>query len=241
MKTFLTILITAVLAIGGTWLVQSRLSPAPAAPTAGERKPLFYQSPMHPWIKSDKPGRCTICGMELVPIYPGEKSLDASGGENVVALTQNQIQVVNVQTGEAKIQALVHTLQVAGMIDDDATRHRILSAYVDGRVEKLHINYMGAEVRAGQPLADYYSPNLLQAEREYRQLTGDLRKNTALRLRQMGLTQEQIEAVADKPADSLVSQILSPIGGTVIGQNVYEGQYVTTGEKLFELADFSTM
>ena len=241
MKTFLTILITAALAIGGTWLAKSRLSPAPAASANNERKPLFYQSPMHPWIKSDKPGRCTICGMELVPIYPGEKSLDTSGGENVVALTQNQIQVVNVQTGEAKIQALVHTLQVAGMIDDDATRHRILSAYVDGRVEKLHINYMGAEVRAGQPLADYYSPNLLQAEREYRQLTGDLRKNTALRLRQMGLTQEQIEAVADKPADSLVSQILSPIGGTVIGQNVYEGQYVTTGEKLFELADFSTM
>jgi len=241
MKTFLTIVITAVLAIGGTWLVKSRLSPTPVASATGERKPLFYQSPMHPWIKSDKPGRCTICGMELVPIYPGEKSLDSSGGENVVALTQNQIQVVNVQTEEAKIQPLVHTLQVAGMIDDDATRHRVISAYVDGRIEKLHVNYMGAEVSAGQPLADYYSPNLLQAEREYRQLSGDLRKNTALRLRQMGLTPEQIEAVTDKPADSLISRILSPIGGTVVGQNVYEGQYVTTGEKLFELADFSTM
>ncbi|MEO5915393.1 MAG: efflux RND transporter periplasmic adaptor subunit [Luteolibacter sp.] len=241
MKTFITILITAVLAAGGTWVytIRSHTSPAPAA--AAERKPLFYQSPMHPWIKSDKPGRCTICGMELTPIYPGEKGLDATGGENVVALSSQQAQVLNVQTAVAKTQPLVRTLQVAGMIDDDATRHRIISAYVDGRVEKLHLNYMGAEVKEGQPLADFYSPGLLQTEREYRQLTGDLKKNTGLRLRQMGLSLDQIEAVADKPADSLISQILSPIGGTVVGQDVYEGQYVTTGAKLFEIADFSTM
>ena len=57
----------------------------------------------------------------------------------------------------------------------------------------------------------------------------------------MGLTPGQIEAVADKPADALTSQILSPIGGTVVDQGVYEGQYVATGERLFEIADFSTM
>jgi membrane fusion protein, copper/silver efflux system len=236
MKFFLTILITAILAAGATWL----LIPSNKAMTT-ERKPLFYQSAMHPWIKSDKPGNCTICGMKLTPIYAGEKALDSSSDANLVTLSQTQIQVLNVQTSEAKIRPLVHTLQVAGMIDDDATRHRIISAYVDGRVDKLHVNFMGAEVEQGQALADYYSPSLLQAEREYRQLNGDLRKNTALRLRQMGLTPEQIEVVSSKPSDSLTSQILSPIGGTVVGQSVYEGQYVTAGEKLFELADFSTM
>ena len=242
MKTFLTALIAAGLAIGGTLLITGRMSSSTAASSSGgERKPLFYQSAMHPWIKSDKPGRCTICGMELIPVYAGQKGFDATGGGSTVALTQTQIQVLHVQTEEAKVQPLVHTLPVAGMIDDDARRHRIISAYVDGRVDKLYVNYMGADVAAGQPLVDYYSPNLLQGEREYRQLTGDLKKNTALRLRQMGLTSEQIEAVADKPADSLTSQILSPIGGTVVGQEVYEGQYVTAGQKLFELADFSTM
>ena len=30
---------------------------------------------MHPWVKSDKPGRCTICGMELTPVYEGETIL----------------------------------------------------------------------------------------------------------------------------------------------------------------------
>jgi hypothetical protein len=34
-----------------------------AKPVESEHKPKFYQSPMHPWIRSDKPGNCTICGM----------------------------------------------------------------------------------------------------------------------------------------------------------------------------------
>ncbi|HEX7260377.1 MAG TPA: efflux RND transporter periplasmic adaptor subunit [Luteolibacter sp.] len=238
MKTLLTILITALLAAGATWLA---LRQQPPESTAAGRKPLYYQSAMHPWIKSDKPGRCTICGMELTPVYPGEKGFDATGGSNTIPLSQAQIQVLNVQTEAANIQQISRNLQVSGVIDDDATRHRILSAYVDGRIDKLYLNYMGAEVTAGQPLAEFYSPALLQAEREYRQLTGELRKNTGLRLRQMGLTPEQLEAIPNKPVDSLASQILSPVSGTVVGQNVYEGQYVTTGEKLFEIADFSTM
>lgn len=242
MKTFLIILITALLAASGTWFTLRKLQPAPAhAEAAGERKPLFYQSAMHPWIKSDKPGRCTICGMELTPVYAGEKGFDESGGGNVVALTQNQIQVLHVQTAEAKTRPLVRTLSVSGTIDDNDMRHRILSAYVDGRIDKLHVNYLGAEVTEGQPLADFYSPSLLQAEREYRQLAGELKRNTALRLRQMGLSQTQIDVLDQKPADSLASQILAPISGTVVAKSVYEGQYVATGEPLLEIADFSTM
>lgn len=41
---------------------------------------------------------------------------------------------------------------------------------------------MGAEVKQGQPLVEFYSPTLLQAEREYRTLTGELRSGAALRL-----------------------------------------------------------
>ena len=216
-------------------LLQSTASTA----KPGARKVVFYQSAMHPWVKSDKAGRCTICGMELVPIYEGEKGFEVGG--DVVTLDQTMIQVLHVQTAEVKKRPLLKTLQVSGMVDDNAARHRVLSAYIDGRVDELHVNYVGAEVQAGQPLADFYSPTLLQAEREYRQLTGELRSNTALRLRQMGLTAEQVAALANKPADALNSQILSPVGGTVVARYVYAGQYVKEGDKLFELADFSTM
>ncbi len=37
----------------------------------GGRKILYYQDPMHPSYKSDKPGVAPDCGMKLVPIYEG--------------------------------------------------------------------------------------------------------------------------------------------------------------------------
>jgi len=246
MKTLPVIFLTLAVAIPATWFATRQLhhGNASSAATSGQpagRKLIYYQSAMHPWIKSPKPGRCTICGMELTPVYEGDAGFDAAGGGDVVPLTQTMIQVVKVQTAEAQVRPLTKTLTVAGMIDDNATRHRVLSAYIPGRVQKLYVNFMGAEVKEGQPLAEFYSPTLLQSEREYRTLTGELRSATALRLLQMGLTSAQIEALPEKPGDKLTSQILSPIGGTVVAQNVYEGQYVQEGERLFEIADFSTM
>ena len=240
MKTPVIILLTLAIAVPATWFAaQHSAAPAGTAAKDGSRKVLYYQSAMHPWVKSDRPGRCTICGMELTPVYEGEKGFDEGGG--VVALSENMVRVLHVQTTAANRQPLTKTLSVAGMIDDNAKRHRLISAYVAGRVQKLHVNFIGAEVAEGQALADYYSPALLQAEREYRLLSGEMRKNVAFRLIQMGLSAAQIEALPEKPADKLTTEILSPIGGTVVAQNVYEGQYVQEGERLLEIADFSTM
>ena len=113
-STFILILISA-LAGAGVWYAMHHW-PRDAAGSA-ERKVLYYQSAMHPWVKSDKPGRCTICGMELTPVYEGDKGFDAKG--DVISLSQSQVQVLNVQTSEAKVQPLNHRLSVAGMIDDD--------------------------------------------------------------------------------------------------------------------------
>jgi Cu(I)/Ag(I) efflux system membrane fusion protein len=178
--------------------------------------------------------------MELTPVYEGDSGFDQMGGD-VVPLTQSMIQVLNVQTAEVKVQPLLKTLTVAGTIDDNATRHRVLSAYIPGRIEKLFVNYVGAEVKEGQPLAEFYSPALLQAEREYRTVSGEFRVSTASRLRQMGLTTAQLEALPNKPTDKLTSEILAPASGTVVAQYVYAGQYVEEGAPLFEIADFSVM
>lgn len=238
MKTFLTILITAILVGGGAWFFLRDDKPQA---DSGGKEPLFYQSAMHPWIKSDRPGRCTICGMELTPVYPGDKGFDESGGEDIIALSETQIRVTNVATQEVAMRDLGQTLSVAGTIDDNATTHRMVSAYVDARIDKLFANYMGAPVVEGEPLIQIYSPSLLQAEREYRRLSGNLKQAAALRLKQMGLTDSQILEVGEKPDDALHTMILSPLTGTVVSREVYEGQYVKEGQTMLQLGDFSTM
>jgi Cu(I)/Ag(I) efflux system membrane fusion protein len=217
----------------------------PDASKSGERKVLYYQSAMHPWIKSDKPGRCTICGMELTPVYEGQAGFDASG--DVITLSSNSVRVLNVQTVEAKVQPLTKTLSVAGTIDDNDATHRVLSAYVAGRIEKLHVAYVGAEVKAGEPLAELYSPMLLTAVRDYLVIqrgAGDasLASAAGTRLKQLGLTDNQIAHLPHMFSETnYVFPLLAPISGTVVEKNIYAGQYVQEGEKLFEIADFSTM
>jgi len=218
------------------------------------RKVAYYQSSMHPWIKSDKPGRCTICGMALSPVYEGDKGFEA--GEGVVSLGSNTIQVINVQTDEVRRRPLQRSLRFAGTIDDNDAKHRIVSAYIDGRIDTLSVNYVGAEVIAGSPLASFYSPMLLAAEREYAtlakqrtpsataSLTGEhqrLIEAAASRLKRSGLNDAQVAALAQKDPNDIQTALLAPVTGTVVARFVYEGQYVKEGEKLFEIADFSTM
>lgn len=202
-----------------------------------------YQCPMHPWIKSDRPGKCTICGMDLV----AAQNAGAPAPEGVVALSRSTITAIGVQTSVVSRQPLLRTVRVNGNIDDDDTRHRLLTAWAEGRVEKLHVNLLGAVVKAGEPLYDLYSPELQTAQREFLQLAraGELAASAVpaarARLEKMGLTGAQLDELLKAGEPRLVTTILAPDGGTVVEKEVYEGQWVRTGDKLFAIADFSRM
>lgn len=254
-KTLLSILFVAIVAAFGGWFVAKNLfrqHENNSVAQIGGRKIRFYQCAMHPQVKSDQPGKCPICGMELTPIYEGQGALS----ENLITLDSNSISVVNVQSEPVKRAMLSRTLRVAGVIRDDLTQRKIISAYNEGRIEKLLANYSGAEVEQGQPLATFYSPNLLSAEREYLVLAQNestngnpvlqqeqqrLRNAAAQRLRRLGLTEAQIQSLGKSTNALVQTEIVSPISGTVIERFAYEGQYVKEGERLFEISDFSTM
>ena len=117
---------------------------------------------------------------------------------------------------------------------------------MDGRIERLEVNFVGAEVTEGQLLATFYSRPLLSAIGEHRLLgqsgSPETRRASARRLIQFGLTPTQIAAIErGEGGDDLAVDIVSPMAGTVVKRNVYEGQYVKEGDPLFEIADFSTM
>lgn len=239
---FLLVLALAATAAGGWWVGRHSSAATSPGATAGARQPLYYQSPMHPWIRSDQPGKCTICGMDLVPVYEAGGAAD-SKSKDVVILQAGSARVAGIATEPAALRPLTRTLRVAGMIDDDASRHRFLAATVKGRVEKLYVNYVGAEVEEGEPLAEFFSRELLAAIAEFQQTTPDspLRTASAMKLRQMGLTERQIAELPKRDPKSLTVPIVAPAGGTVVAQNAYGGQWLGEGEKMFEIADFRKM
>ncbi len=209
-----------------------------------------YQCPMHPWIKSDHPGdKCTICGMDLVAAAPGDATVDP----NLVVLSPAAAAVVNVRTSEVHRGALLHTLRVAGVIEDDDTRHHILTARVPGRIDKLFVNYVGAEVHEGEPLATVYSPEMLTAQRQYvERLKGGAafpasdRAAARERLLNMGLTEEEVIVLEHSQEPSAFLTIRAPMTGTVTARHVYEGQQINqdpaeSASRLFEVGDFSKM
>ena len=200
---------------------------------------------MHPWIKSDQPGNCTICGMKLVPVLEGDAVADSP--ENLVTLSTQSINVLHVETAPVTRQPLRRSLHVAGRIDDDDSAHRRLSATVEGRIEKLFVQSVGTEVTEGQPLLVFFSRELLKARNEFvsaskqppSSLTESGITGAREKLRRFGLTPAQIEKLPEQTGDDI--ELLAPVSGTVVERKVYEGQYVKEGDVLFEIADFSKM
>ncbi|MFA6962899.1 MAG: efflux RND transporter periplasmic adaptor subunit [Opitutaceae bacterium] len=247
-STILSLIIVAAIAggIGYTAALPPAHATAGDADTKGTRRIQFYQSPMHPWIKSDQPGKCTICGMTLVPVYEGDAGI--STGDGIVTLAPAAASVIGVQTAGTVKAPLVRTLRVTGIVDDDETRHRYLASYTDARIEKLFVNSTGVEVTKGQPLAVLYSPDLLTARQEFHALATAAPGSALLapareKLRRLGLLDTQIDDLA-KPGDvARDTEILATKTGTVVERSptAYEGGYVKAGEMLFAIGDFQKM
>lgn len=198
---------------------------------------------MHPWVKSDKPGKCTVCGMDLVPVYEGDAGFDKSSCE-LVMLPQGSPNVVGVQTSEVKKQPLVRTLRISGMIGEDESRHGVISAPVEGRIDGLAMSHDGQSVTRRQPLATIFSRTLLNVAKDYNSALKqgpEAAESAKRQLEQYGLVWEQIKAIPKRQPDDIYFGVLSPLTGVIVKSYVAEGQYVKEGDKLFEVADFTRM
>ena len=198
------------------------------AAKAGESAIILYQCSMHPWVKSDSPGKCTICGMDLSPVSDA-RSGPAAGG--VVSLSQNNITVLNVQSEAVRRQPLERVIRVAGTLEPVNSRVFVISAPAAGRIASLDVDYVGAEVQAGQAVMSLLSPDLAQ-KRQYLRIQAGL-------IGQSGQPNKAMNAALNyEPASG---EILAQQPGTVTERNVSVGQYVTEGEKLLTIVDMSVL
>ena len=106
--------------------------------------------------RSPVPGRCPVCGMELAPISTGGGNKD----EFAVFIEPFARRVANIQTATVESATLERSIRTIGSIAFDESRLATISAYVDGRIEKLFADYKGVHVAKGDPLVVLYSPEL---------------------------------------------------------------------------------
>lgn len=230
-----------------------------AAPGAAETE---YYCPMHPSVVRGEPGSCPICGMPLSRRQKGEAETLPAGVVSRVSLAPFRVSQAGIRTAAVTYEPLAETLTTVGTVEFDERRLSRIASRTKGmaRVERLLVNFTGTVVKAGEPLAEVYSPELYQAAQELllaqrraadpnapasplaRSVLGDARELVRLgreKLELWGLTPAQVDGILARGRADVRLPILAPIGGVVVRKNVVEGQYVSEGEAMFEVADLS--
>ena len=181
--------------------------------------------------------------MALVPVYEGEAGMEVDPG--IIALNPRSVDVLAVTTVPVRRLELTKSLRFSGILEDDENIHRIIAAFYDGRIDDIYVEHVGQHVEKGQRLAAIYSPELLYVVREYQNAmrSGNpaLARNSAQRLVQFGLSAEQVAGLARQPENVFTIDLLAPISGTVLTKKAFKGQYIKTGEPLFEMGNLSRL
>jgi Cu(I)/Ag(I) efflux system membrane fusion protein len=149
---------------------------------------------MHPQYHSEKPGDCPICGMKLVPDSASMpvQSGTAIAGQGTVTVSPTQEQLVGVKVAPVETRDLFVSVRASARVAYDPGLYSAILEH-QAAVE-------GAKNSAGSTPFQTESEATVNA--------------SALRLRQMGLSDEQIKLVS-APGFDPSNLLLGKAGGTV--------------------------
>ena len=227
----------------------------------------LYTCPMHPFIIKEKPGTCPICNMELIKKLADAQNSAAQTPEQKrqadmlghVSLSPIQRVMANVATVAAKQAAMNKEINAVGIVQYDQSRQAKVTAWIAGRIDQLHVNTVGSFVTRDKPVAEVYSPDLLATQQEYLLAvkSRDQLKNSSIpsisqngdglvasskqRLMLFGVKESQIAELEKAGKPNIRLPIYTPLSGIVVEKMVQQGQYVNTGDPLFNIADLSTV
>ncbi|MFP5238814.1 MAG: efflux RND transporter periplasmic adaptor subunit [Acidobacteriota bacterium] len=181
-------------------------------------------------------------------------------------LTPEQAKLIGVTVTQAAPRPFKAMIRATGRVAPDETRLATVTTKAEGYVERLMVDHTGQLVKKGQPLLAIYSPEVYATQLEYlnllrwrgaqpkapadgtggeyaAMLASDSQALLAaarqrLALLDAGGLAAQLEKTG-KPSRDYV--LVSPVDGYVISRQATLGMQVAPGEKLYDLADLSTV
>lgn len=212
---------------------------------------------MHLQIKRSEPGLCPVCGMDLVPM--DDSAGDGDIGDRQLVMNEWDKKLAAIVTAPVERRYVDAQVRMVGKLEYDETKVKSISSWVNGRIDRTYVDYVGIQVEKGDHLVSLYSPDLVTGQEELIEAKrrvdrggkeksqflrdSDLRSLDSARekLRLWGLSEEQVKEIetSEKPEDHIL--INSPQAGIVIHKALNEGEYVQTGTHIYTVADLSSL
>jgi len=248
--------------LAGTWY-SSRTGGSKSVPAG--RKILYWHDPMHPAYKSDKPGIAPDCGMQLEPVYAeGEDAKDAppesaTALPGTVRIRPERQQLIGIRVAKVERAPWKQTIRVLGRVVPDESRVFRINSATDGWVKKILPVTTGSLVRKDELLATFFAPEFFSAIKAYLyglrslerfeksgketkeqlELTGANIDSYRNSLRNLGMTEYQMDEIARTRLSPENIEIRAPEAGFVLVRNVSPGQRFEKGTELYRIADLS--
>lgn len=207
-----------------------------------QQKEQIWTCSMHPQIRKTEPGKCPLCGMDLIPVN-NESNSDAD--PMAISMSETAIQLANIRTIITSIGKPIKELRLPGKVQADERMIYSQASHLQGRIEQLKVNFTGEPVKKGQVLALIYSPELVTAQEELFEAIKIKAQQPLLleaakeKLKNWKLTDKQIDEIlaSGKPRESF--EVLADVSGIIVKKMVSLGDYVNKGMPLFDVADLS--
>src|SRR5260221_12728516 len=155
---------------GYGWARRGAQAPVPGAasstlmamePTRTPRTVLYYQDPMRPGVKFDKPGKSPYMDMDLVPVF-ADDGADAGG----IAVSASARQSLGIGIGHVESAAIAPRDTAVGSVTYDEHEIALVQARVGGYVTDLHVGAVLDRVHRRHAPVDITSPAWNEAQGE---------------------------------------------------------------------------
>lgn len=212
-------------------------------PASQNIRTTLWTCSMHPQIRKPAPGKCPICGMDLIPLNINNPVVDSGA----VHLTREAAQLANVLTSVVTRQKAIKEVRLYGKVQADERLLQNQVAHIPGRIDKLFLNFTGETVEKGQTLVLIYSPELVMAQQELleaaktKQSEPQIYEAAKEKLRLWMLMDRQISSIENSGNVQTTFEVVSNTTGIVTERRVNTGDHVSQGTVLYEIADLSNL